>query len=121
MRDTHIRRTVAVALVAVALAAPAGAHERQHVGRYSTPEMADMIVYVPRAVVTAPAELAPVAPVLVVPPVAPVAEPVVVVPAPVEAATVAAEPEVGTPLPQCAKPEEPNCGDPNGAGGWDEG
>lgn len=119
------RRGIVAAVLAVAAvgAGPVAAIEREHIGRYSTPEMADLIVYVPTfvapvvAVEVAPAVAAPIlAPEVRSTPVA--LEPVPVAPAiaPQPGDVITDDPDAG---PYTYDPEQPNEGRGNGAGGWE--
>lgn len=114
-----------VAVAFVMIAAPASEVEREHIGRYSTPEMADLIVYVPAAVAAVPVAAPVVAPL-------PEPRPVPAAPAAPQAPEPAPLPEVA-PLPEPGDliandpdagpytydPEQPNEGRGNGAGGWE--
>ena len=129
--NVNTRRTVTVliaAAVLIAVAPPSSAGDGLLIGRYSTPEMADVIAVAPAAVEPTPTPAS-----------APAAVPAPVVPAPVVAhQTARVTPKVSTPTPATSDvapqptvtddpaagpytydPEQPNEGRPNGAGGWE--
>ena len=115
------RRGIAATVLAVAavVAGPTAAIEREHIGRYSTPEMADLIVYVPAAVAAVPVAAPVVVPL-------PEPRPVTAPPAAPQAPEPAPLPEPGDLItddtaagPYTYDPEQPNEGRGNGAGGWE--
>jgi hypothetical protein len=120
-----VKAVVAVAVASVLVAGGQAPPERVSVGRYSTPDAVE-----PVAVREAPRVAAPVAPVVVTvaPPPAPVTA---AVPVRKPAPKPPHKPPPPPPAPEppvvpdlsgggmCAQPDEPNCGDPNGAGGWE--
>lgn len=108
-----------VAVAFLMIVAPASGVEREHIGRYSTPEMADLVVYVPAAVAAVPVAAPVVVPLpeprpVPAPPGAPQApEPA---PLPEPGDVIADDPAAG---PYTYDAEQPNEGRPNGAGGWE--
>ena len=142
---SRFSKVIAAMSLVVLIAGPAAGVEREHIGRYSTPEMADPVVRVRAArgepgIIATPVDVAPVvgepgiiatpvdvAPVVGEPELVPVArqqpvpaerEPEPAPPAPAPGTPIVDDPDAG---PYSYDPEQPNEGRPNGAGGWEPG
>ena len=126
---SRFSKVIAAMSLVVLIAGPAAGVEREHIGRYSTPEMADPVVRVRAArgepgIIATPVDVAPVVgepelvPVARQQPVPAEREPEPAPPAPAPGTPIVDDPDAG---PYSYDPEQPNEGRPNGAGGWEPG